>query len=478
MFCVTDFLCVLLDILTYSKMLQINGTKLVRSVRLVRLLRLAKIMRLLNRLRDELKRDREVPPWKLPEEWLLTPSKNELLDGSEKLLKLKAMKAMATVIKHAIMIEGQYKLQSLLHMLKQEYQSSGVKPLLSHDLFLEADDAKLPLKIETHLEGGGLLTAVLHLIMYEYAPLAQAGIDLLMTIYMAKDALVTDITNAQLLETQQAEELYTSIRDAMQRISQSIARFDLESALDALHFDQLTTDFDTCIRESCAPGPLWQVGGRWTLPVPEVQVMLRNLAFDSAFKEWRNDMNDLEEVAEGAVNERRREVHRLMNQLAVCFLQSCPVNQQQFSVLLPELIQDVKRGVVGSAGVIFELLLNNHELVGLLPKDFTENMLNIAAQQQSATVLQAVKATLTMEGIPNEKAQIEVMKQLTEIEGGGAHADDADVSRTKLGNAFDWLVLNAKTLLPSLISTSCNKIRYRYNMCNSAYVGEHALVHS
>jgi hypothetical protein len=473
LFCVTDFLCVLLDVLTYGGILRANGTKLIRTVRLLRLLRLAKLMRLLKKLRDELTRDREVPPWKLPEEYLLTPGKNEDLDDGEKLMKLKAMKAMATVVKYTIAIEGQYKLQSLLRVLGQHFRSPGsqgsvpsssrsTKPQqLGHDLFLEADAAELPdgcIEIETKLHGDELLTTVLHLIMYEYAPLAQAGIDLLMTIYMARDTLVTDLTNAQLLETPDDEGLYAQIRDAVWRISRSLGRFDLEAAIDTSHFELLTASFDTCIKGSCREDPSWQVGGRWTLPVPGAQVMLRNLAFDAAFKEWRNDLEYPHDSDLGEIADRRREVYRLMNQLAACFLQSCPVNQQMFSALLPELMQDVKRGVVGSAGVIFELLLNNNELVGQLPNDFNENMLSIAAEQQSATVLQAVKATLTVGGIPNEKAQIEVMKHLTDNEGT-PHADGTDGSRTKLGKAFEWLITEAKGLR-SLTSMNCSTARY------------------
>ena len=161
---------------------------------------------------------------------------------------------------------------------------------------------------------------------------------------------------------------------AQNRISVSIGRFDLDAAVQERHYKALVTDFGICINASCDADLYWKIGSRWTSPVPSVQRMLHNLGFDSAFREWRNTLQyppakDDERSQE--VISRCQEVYRLMNQLAACYLQACPANQLKFWHMLPELMNDVESGVVGSAGVVYELLLNNDELVRLLPKRVT-----------------------------------------------------------------------------------------------------------
>jgi hypothetical protein len=435
-FCVTDFLCVMLDVLTYAGALKISGTKLIRAVRLLRLMRLFKVMRLLKKMRDELMKHKEVPPWKLPEEYMLAPG-----EVGPKVEKLKAMTAMTSVMKHTVNLEGQYKLQHILRALKTHVHSPLASSLpLDPAIFQQADLAEMPLKAD--LSGDELVTTAMHLVMYEYAPLVQGAINLLMILHMAKDALVNNLLNAQLLENGDDEALYMRIKKAVTDITHAVGRFDNESAVEQESFDALNSAFEIAIGEASQCDKAWELGSRWAKPVLKVQVMLRNLEFHTAFNTWRSSLEYPENGDDSVSAQRKREVYRMMNQLAVCFMQGNPTNQRLLFHMLSDcahssasLVDDAENGMVGASGVIFEMLLHNDELVKLLPSGFIESMLRIAYTRKSATVLHALMAVLTVGNAPNRKAQIEVMKFLTINEGlvhCGFPADSGDECQLKM----------------------------------------------
>jgi hypothetical protein len=111
-YCVIDFIIVMLDVVSLmatSLPDSIGDNVLIlRIVRLIRLARLLKVMRIMKKLRDEMLKKKEVPPWVLPSKFKHAPQ--EMLDS---------MTGMVTVTRKMADLFEDQQLQALLSELVQ-----------------------------------------------------------------------------------------------------------------------------------------------------------------------------------------------------------------------------------------------------------------------------------------------------------------------------------------------------------------------
>jgi hypothetical protein len=68
---------------------------------------------------------------------------------------------------------------------------------MAEDILHRAETVESPLKLDLHNPTN--LTTVMHLLMYEHSKLVQESIELLMTVFTARNNLVKDVLRAQVL---------------------------------------------------------------------------------------------------------------------------------------------------------------------------------------------------------------------------------------------------------------------------------------
>jgi hypothetical protein len=221
-YCVIDFIIVLLDIVSLAaeSLPDSIGDNVIilRIVRLIRLARLLKVMRIMKKLRDEMLKKKEVPPWVLPKKFKHAPK--EMLDS---------MTGMVTVTRKMADLFEDQQLQALLSELVSKlsgvHSPEEMAELSAEEILHRAETVESPLKLDLHNVQN--LTTVMHLIMYDHAKLAQESIELLMTVFTARNNLVKDVLRAQVLFEDDEVQQYRDIAKYMTRIAHEMEKFQL-----------------------------------------------------------------------------------------------------------------------------------------------------------------------------------------------------------------------------------------------------------
>jgi hypothetical protein len=380
-----------------------GGTRALRIIRLARLARLVKVMRLMKKMRDELTKKKEVPLWKLPEKFTNT--------GVEKLM---AMTAMVTVTKQAATLAAQRELQALMAEVRRKTLSNKAiqrvvssnqefepEELTSIDLnatsgehmLLEASRQNSMTAAAASGNAAGVVdltstemkATMMHLVMYEYSPLVQEAIVLLMTVHSSRTQLLSDVRKAHLLFDEKDIKQQEQIESQLNFITQQIEKLGLwnlpedggqGSTIAKEKMGNLEAAFGYLIKKLQTRNPQYEMGLAMNRPVREVQVILRDLELDTAFKSWRSAIGAYPaETDASPVAKRTRRICMLVNQLIVCFTRDLPENQERIFRLMPMLVADVELGVVGAAEVLAATVANNETVMRLLPADFPKWML-------------------------------------------------------------------------------------------------------
>jgi hypothetical protein len=423
-FAVMDLIVVLLDVVMMSPSIKKamgpmgSNTKALRIVRLARLARLQRMMRLMKRMREQMMKSTEVPVWRLPQQYVVHSDLSHL--NELQLGKLKEMLAMTRVVNRTVVLSGRFKLLKLLARLKN-CKFKSITDVMKHEKSLSGRFKSITdvMKAEQHLSGNHVYGMIFHLVMYQYAPLVQEAVGLLMSTHVAQEKLRLNIIDTQLLETKAEQDEYLEIEAAMQDITRYMdhamaviivfdtdedgddndnddngaiepettqgyepAKEDGRQKLDA-QMVELTMNLHKAFTEltkKCRVdrSSQYSLGGRRYNSVLAVQKILANLELDKLYAKWRSLLSYPDHLSDCLAARCCRRIYKCMNSLMESFLQHHPGNQSKLFHLLPELLQDLNDGVTGVGAVIYELLLNNLELVNLLPEDFARKVLRAA----------------------------------------------------------------------------------------------------
>jgi hypothetical protein len=210
-FCVIDLMVVAIDTVWFAFEDELSGnskkaqySKILRLFRLVRLLRLLKLMRLLGVLKRAWELNRKAAQWFLPMEYTRQDTKNlEAMTASAK--------TMCLVIAHA----GKVKLRSL------------VSELTNAQYVLKDGEIEVDVLRGWGVDEAQLSTTVMHLLLYEHAPLNQAAIQLLMSIHTAHDSLVASARAVHFLCLPKDKEVYIKLEEEMSQITLMMDKLEI-----------------------------------------------------------------------------------------------------------------------------------------------------------------------------------------------------------------------------------------------------------
>jgi hypothetical protein len=391
----TDFVVQFLDVIVIcagSVLGSLSGnTKIVRLARMARLARLLKVMRLMKKMRDELLKQKEVPVWKLPDRY-----RNALKE------KLLGLTVMTKVMSRATELGYGFKLRAFLEALLVHKPKDGVlsqgpvcfKDGLFEELVKEAN-SKTPTDV---LTGEKLVTTVAHLIMYEHTPLVQEALQLLMTVHTARSRLVESVLGSQLLWEPEEEILYKKVKAAVDLITNELDTFQLwgesESSSTASRLCAVVQAL-TYLEDQCrSQNSLWELGARRYKPVFEVQTMMQNLEVDMTFIKWRNSLRWPQPDDKSSSAKRVRQLCARIYRLMICFVRDSPTIQTKVFNHLSIFRDDLCLGVDNVAELIYELLLNNIELLRLVPNKFVDDLFDIVSASQSAVAMRLLAVVI------------------------------------------------------------------------------------
>jgi hypothetical protein len=411
----TDFIVQLLDIIVIfagGLLGSLSGnTKILRMLRMARLARLLKVMRLMKKMRDEMLRQKEVPVWKLPEAYR-TAIKEKLL----------AMTVMTKVVSRATELARSFKLRAFLealmvHKPAAEKLSQGPVPF-KDGLFGELNKAADQQVSTPILTGDRLVTTVAHLLMYEHTPLVQEALQLLMTVHTTRGALIDSALQSQLLWEPEEELLYKKITAAVDLITNGLDTFQLwgerQSTSTNSRFKAVTQAL-TFLEDQCQlQSPLWELGARKYTPVFEVQMIMQNLAVDVSFVKWRNALRWPKPEDTRSAAMRVRQLCALIYRVLICFVRNSPTNQAKTFNHLSIFCRDLRLGVPNAAEMIYELLLQNRELLRIVPINFVDDVFEIVEATQSATVMRLLAVIIPHSGMTKGMG-IKVTRFLTDV---------------------------------------------------------------
>jgi hypothetical protein len=408
-FSAMDFIVVMLDIVVFIPAVKNamsgmgSGTKALRIVRLARLARLLKVMKLMKKLHDELMKEKDVPVWKLPIKFTQSPKE-----------KLLSMTQMVRVLNRTNDLSLRFRLRAVLQEMVTRRDPASDPSILT-----QLKEDSLPLKFS--LQSKELVRTMLHLVMYDYSPLVQNSVDLLMSMHTMQSELTEDLGNVQLLEFKQDESVYNALEEGIDQITHEMDMFEVWSDVeDEKHIEtgetvrnQLRILTQQCQQES----NLWAIGGDKYDPKLDVQTMLRNLEADVAFSKWREAMDYPEPDSETepethAVAKLVRSLCLMINSFMVAFVRANLENQSKTFYLLPALTRDVKLGVPGASELLFQILFDNEELMKLVPCDFVETLCNILHQRKDAAVMRILTSMTQIKSVPIRENQIAIMLHL------------------------------------------------------------------
>jgi len=407
---IMDFLVVSLDIvvLVAKGLLPINP-KVLRIVRIFRLSKLSKIMRLMDRLRDEMNRKKEVPPWVLAKKFTQSPKE-----------KLLAMTEMVHVLYQTSQIEQRFKLTGLLMAIKQESKTPA-----------QQQEEKFPDGMyNSALTSGATLSwgssnstkddILLHLILYDYSELVQVALSTLMLFHSGQGALVGDLRSAQLLAASVDENLYAKIESKLDQVSTELESFELwgtlETDADIAKGHSVKTILAELTRLCRSDSTSFITGGPRFEPNSQAQTMLRNLETMDAYLSWRDavpypapEANDAEAILS-------REIRLLANQFLYWWIFQNVDNQDlAFAYLETVFTEDLKlSNVAGCSAVMSAILHGNERLIKLIPGNFVEMLCTHLKANKDPDAL-SLLASLTQIGrTPLKENQIKVMILLTD----------------------------------------------------------------
>jgi hypothetical protein len=406
-FSAMDFIVVMLDVVVFIPAVKDamsglgSGTKALRIVRLARLARLLKVMKLMKKLHDELMKEKDVPVWKLPLKFTNSPRE-----------KLLSITQMVLVLNRTNDLSLRFRLRAVLKQMVS-------RPIADAKILTELKDDSLPLKFS--LQSKELVRTLLHLVMYDYSPLVQNSVDLLMSMHTMQSELTEDLGNVQLLEFQQDESVYTALEEGIDQITHEMDMFEVwADPEDPKHEETGQTvrkQLRILTQQSQQESNLWAIGGDKYDPKLDVQTMLRNLEADVAYAKWREAMDYPEEDDQRPVATLVRSLCLMINSFMVAFVRANLENQSKTFYLLPSLMQDVQLGVPGSAELLFQILFDNEELMKLVPCDFVEMLCAILRKRHDAAVMRILTAMTQIKSVPIRENQIAIMLHLCNEEG-------------------------------------------------------------
>jgi hypothetical protein len=471
-----------------------GGTRALRIIRLARLARLVKVMRLMKKMRDELSKKKEVPAWKLPDKFhntgvekltamtamvkVITQAANI---GSQRQLqallgevrrKTIGDKALSRVLSSHYELapqdlatvdlnstSGEQMLSTLARLPKHpkltqntpisKTASSGLGHLVRRTSMIMAssvsqkfDDLKAgaPSTLTSPLDdltSVGMKSMIMHMIMYEYSPLVQEAIVLLMTVHSSRTQLLNDVRKAHVLFDDKDIDQQEQSEGQLNFITQQIEKMGLwntdnnseETDLAEFKMDQLQNAFYYLTNKVQTRNPQYEMGLEMYRAVHEVQVILRDLECDIAYQSWRHAIGEYPNDSDQTIAAKRvRKVCMMVNTLMVGFARDNLENQERVFRHMAMVVADVRLGVVGSAEVLAAAVANNEVCMRLLPADFPKWMLEVLRDHGSTFA--TLSAILHVGRTPIKANAIRVMTHLAEevsAHTGGLTAFDSIV---------------------------------------------------
>jgi fumarate reductase subunit C len=392
-FGVIDFLVVLLDAMMLLNILSFLGgeTKALRAIRMLRLVRAFRMVKLAIKIREEMRRPKPTVPWVLNERFV-----------HSSLAKLVGLTRMLDVLLRIDAILGEHRFAKLLASLKQVHasatsRSSGL--VLHGGKVAPTGGTTMPIKqvvahvVNNHgisLNVGGTGTAdvtdmLLGMILYEWPPLVQSSIQLLMSHHESTGQMVESMQRFQLLSGDEDEQLYAVLKAEITEVWNLIETNELWRGMatpkdvdTGLRVVEILAHFRAVIIE---PDPLWIGGGLENRAREKAQVLLRNLgAFElcmlvreavpklaifDAKVTITADTSDSVVVARG--------IH-LMNNDFLCWWMHRNAENQALAFQQLATFEDDIMSNIGSTAVIMEMVRDNPELIKLVPQSLFDKL--------------------------------------------------------------------------------------------------------
>jgi inositol 1,4,5-triphosphate receptor type 3 len=373
-FGVIDFVVVALDLLMLSNALTSLGgeTKALRIIRMLRLVRAFRMVKLAIKIREEMRRPKAVVPWVLQDRFVRSSK-----------AKLAGLTGMLGVLLRIDAILGKHRFAMLIASLKQEHvrmlalagRGRGVwdaeadaSPAVPMDQALALISDARGVSLNAH--GIDITGLLFNTIMYEWPPLVQNSIQLLMVHHEATGAMVDSLQKFQMVSNFDDEKLHATIIREVRELRDLAETYELWRELvtptavaTGLRCVEVLVHLRAIILE---PEPRWLGGGLQFRTRGKVQVMLRNLGFFEVSLLVRTAI-PLGSGRKGPAADLARGIFLLNNDLLCWFMHQNPDNQMMVFRQLPIFIDDITCNV-GSTAVIMEMVRDNNEIIKMVPQ--------------------------------------------------------------------------------------------------------------
>jgi hypothetical protein len=436
--------CVLLDILALAVASVFKGinaaSKLLKLLRLVRLVRLVRAGNILFEIMNALKGD-DVDLFELPRRYEFTPR-----------AELRMMANVVDVLTHVTHVAQDYRLSRLLQAFRAytDLKKSKARTTMFDGFVItsKTKPAELFEFVVTSSEKGNNSLALgtsgeisyimLNLCLYNYPPLVQASLSLLMDSNKSRTNLLRDLKQLQLLTTPQQEELVDSLQSKLMRLRSHAETYELWLERRTDKDRKIALEMFTYLKDLVKFCESQGTG----LPLPldhdsdtgnrKAQLLLQHLdgakVMTQIFREILpslKDFIDAQSEAKEAGDEDEaehfkllydstKEILRLCNRLICGYVRGNLTNQLQVHKHLQLFVKSIDKDV-HSVLVISEIFRGNDELISRFDKGFVAEVADqIAISNQNPDFMRVLGAVAQIGSTPHPELQSHILRELTQ----------------------------------------------------------------